>query len=93
MLSCNEIANTEDRQEKNEIFVETFTGTAAGFITGFVVTTLLVSNPVGWGVAIILGVGTSAVAYGTGKAFRTAYSISEVEIDFVSGLGVDKVCK
>jgi len=67
VLSCNEIANTEDRQEKNEIFVETAASTGVGLVAGYAVTALLISNPVGWGIAIVLGVGTAATAFGVGK--------------------------
>ncbi len=92
-LGCRDIANTDDRQEKNDIFVETMTGTTVGLLGSYAMTVILVSNPVGWGVAIALGVGTAAVSYFSGKAIRSAYSATGSRIDFVSGLGVDEICK
>jgi len=92
MLSCNEIGNTEDRQEKNEIFVETAASSTVGIVGTYVVSALLISNPIGWGLAIVLGVGTAAFAFGSGKLARHAYTIKEEKVDFVSDIGVDKIC-
>ncbi len=92
-MSCRDIANTDNQQEKNEIFVETVAGTAAGFLASGAIFLVMVSNPVGWGMAIALGVGAAAAGYTSGKVARSAYSLSGESVDFVSGLGVDKVCK
>lgn len=90
---CMQIADTDDRQEKNEIFVETVTGTTAGLFLSAAVTIFLVSNPVGWGTALVIGAGSAAAAYTAGKVTRKAYTVSGASVDFVSGMGVDKVCK
>ena len=91
--ACMQIANTKNTHEKNEIFVETITSTATSFGAGAVVGLFLVSNPIGWGTAIVLAAGSAALSYGTGKAARVLYDISGTQIDLVSGSGVGKICK
>lgn len=90
---CMQIADTDSRQEKNEIFVETVSGTTAGLALSFVVGVFLVSNPVGWGTALVIGAGAAAVSYGAGKAAKMAYTTRGQSVDLVSGMGIDKVCK
>ncbi|PCI10905.1 MAG: glycine zipper family protein [Thiotrichales bacterium] len=91
--ACLQIASTTDTQEKNEIFVETITSTAVGLVAGHVVTLFLISNPIGWGTAIVLAVGSVAVSYGSGKGVRMLYDAFGKEIDLVKGTGVDRICK
>jgi hypothetical protein len=88
-----QIADTDSRQEKNEILVETMASTSVGLVAGAAVTLFLVSNPVGWGAALVLAAGSAALSYGFGKGTRLAYSLSGSEVDLVSGLGVDRVCR
>lgn len=64
--SCMQIENTTDQNEKNDIFVETVTSTTMGLGLGVAVSLFLTSNPIGWGTALVLAVGTTAVSYGTG---------------------------
>ncbi len=90
--ACLQIANTMDVKEKNEIFVETITGTTAGVGLGAAVTVFLVSNPVGWGTAIFLAVGSAALSFGLGKGGRYLYD-TYGEIDFVAGTGTGRICK
>lgn len=90
--SCVQIADADSRKEKNEILVETVASTSVGLVAGAAVTLFLVSNPVGWGTALVLAAGSAALSYGLGKGTRMAYSLSGTEVDLVSGLGVDKVC-
>ena len=92
-MSCRDIANTDNRQEKNEILVETAASTTIGFATSAAMGVILFSNPVGWGVAIVLGVGTAALSFAAGKGAAKFYGINLNEYDFVSGLGVDELCK
>jgi hypothetical protein len=91
--TCIQIANTTDTKEKNEIFVETITSTTVGVLLGRVVGLFLVSNPVGWGTAIVLAVGSVATSYGLGELARIAYDKSGAEIDFVKGIGIDRICQ
>lgn len=51
------------------------------------------SNPVGWGTALVLAAGSAAVSYGMGKGARMAYTLSGTEVDLVSGSGVDNICR
>jgi len=92
-LSCRDIANTDDQQEKNEILVETATSTIVGFGSSAVIAIALLSNLVGWTMAIMLGAGAAAASYSAGKYFRHSYSILEKPIDFASVSGIDELCK
>jgi len=91
--SCMQIGHAENRLEKNEIFVETLASTISSSVTGALVGLYLVSNPVGWGTAIVLAAGTAALGYGTGKGLRIAYSFGGGRVDFVNGIGIDSICK
>lgn len=91
--SCMQIANTKSIHEKNEIFIETIASTLTGVATGFAVGLFLISNPIGWGTAIVLAVGSTALSYGAGKGAGYTYDISGTKIDFVSGSGVGNICR
>ncbi|MCF6336995.1 MAG: LysM domain-containing protein [Gammaproteobacteria bacterium] len=92
--ACMKIASTTDTKEKNEIFVETITSTVMGVGSGYVVGAFLVSNPIGWGAAILLAAGSVALSYGSGKgASFLAYDVFGMEVDLVSGSGIDRVCQ
>lgn len=90
--SCMQIANTPDRNEKNEIFVETIASTGAGLGASVVIGLFLISNPIGWGAAIVLATGTAALSYGAGKYARYTYDRRGNQIDLVAGVGVDSIC-
>ena len=90
--SCMQIAHTASREEKNEIFVETIASTIVGGASGVLVGAFLLSNPVGWGTAIILAVGSTVVGYGAGKVSREVYSIKMQRFDVVNSLRVDHLC-
>lgn len=87
-----QIASTANTKEKNEIFVETITSTVVGGIAGYVVGAFLVSNPIGWGMAIVLATGSTATSYLAGKGARFLYD-TYGEIDLVEGAGTDRICK
>lgn len=90
---CVQISKADSQQEKNEIFVETLGSAAVGGVAGTVITFALVSNPVGWGVSLILAVGTTAVAYGSGKLGRYVYNKSGSKVDMVGMTKVDELCQ
>src|SRR5690606_29168514 len=91
--SCMQIANTQNKQEKNEIFVEAVSGTAVSLIAGVAIGVFLVSNPVGWGEALVLATGSAALSYGSGKAARKAYTLVGNEVDLVTGAGINSICR
>jgi len=91
--SCMQIAKTQNSHEKNEIFVETIASTTVGIGIGAVVGLFLVSNPIGWGTAIVLAVGSAALSYGAGRVARYSYDKSGSKIDFVSGSVIGSVCQ
>lgn len=92
-MSCRDIANTADQQEKNEIFVETTVATITGFTTSAVMGYFLISNPVGWGVAVILGIGASAMAWTAGVGGRIVYDNYLTRYDLVHLTRLDQLCK
>ena len=47
----------------------------------------------GWGAALVIAVGSTAISYGAGKLGRTMYDIYGNKIDIVSGMGVSNICK
>lgn len=91
--SCMQIAHTNDSQKKNEIFVDTLASTTTSVVAGAVVGFFLVSNPVGWGTALVLAAGSAAVSYGAGKVAVAAYDTYGQRVDFVNGLGVSSICR
>jgi len=91
--ACAQIANTIDRKEKNEVFVDTVFSTFAGAGTGYLVGAFLISNPVGWGTALVLAVGTAAASWTMGKAAVVAYDKWGNKVDLVNGLGIERVCR
>ena len=91
--ACMQIANAADAQEKNEIFVETITSTTAGVIAGATIGLFLAFNPITWGAAIVLAVGSTAASYAAGKFTRFVYTQSGTKIDLVSGIGVNRICQ
>ncbi len=90
--ACLQIANTMDIKEKNDIFVETITSTTVGVLSGIAVTVFLVSNPVGWGTAIFLAVGSAGVSWGAGAGAGLLYDTFG-KVDFVTGTGTNRICK
>lgn len=91
--SCMQIADAQSSQDKNEIFVETVASTTVGLVSGAVIGLFLVSNPIGWGTALIIATGSVAVGYMSGKAARKAYTLSGTDVDLVTGSGVSLICK
>ncbi|VAW90000.1 hypothetical protein MNBD_GAMMA17-1409 [hydrothermal vent metagenome] len=91
--ACMEIASTVDSKEKNKILVETITSTTVGLIAGGVITLFLYSNPIGWGVAIGLAVGSVAVSYGSGVGVGMLYNTFGGEIDLVKATGAGRICQ
>jgi hypothetical protein len=92
-VGCQQIAHTSSIKEKNEILVETVGSTAAGVASGIAVSIIFGSNPVGWGLAIVLSVGSAAFSYGIGKASRHAYDTNFNNVNLVHTSGIDQLCR
>ena len=90
--SCHQIANSNDRLQKNVTAVETITSTGVGVALGLAAGFFLVSNPVGWGVALVIGASTALTSYGAGKLVGLGYSEYASDIDVEDALYIDKVC-
>lgn len=91
--SCSQIARTPEPVAKDRIAVEALAGTAVGAGTGIAIGFFLVSNPVGWGVAIAIGVGTAAAGYFAGKGASVIYDRHFSEVRVVEVLKIDRVCR
>src|SRR5690554_5123232 len=90
---CVQIANEDNQQKKNEIFVETIANTTVGVVGGWAVGVFLVSNPVGWGTALVLATGTVATSYILGQMAQYGYTTFGNKVDLVSGTGVSSICQ
>ncbi|CAE6931857.1 hypothetical protein ACOMICROBIO_FLGHMIGD_03519 [Vibrio sp. B1FLJ16] len=90
--SCLQIANTQDQHEKNEIFVESITSTLVGMGSGALIGIFLVSNPIGWGTALVLATGTTALGYASGKGAVLLYNNFGSQPNFVSNTNLDTIC-
>lgn len=86
---CMQIAHTDNRVEKNEVLVETITSTAVGVALGVI----LFSNPIGWGVALVVVAGSAAASYGSGKLARHIYDKNFRRFDLVSDWKIDRLCQ
>ena len=91
--SCMQIADAPSTEEKSRILVETVASTGAGIGSSALIGLFLISNPVGWGTALVLATGSVALSYASGKGARMAYDVLGNRIDLVSGTGVDAVCR
>lgn len=74
----------DTRHEKNEILVEIAGGVIYGAICSFV----LFSNPVGWGMALVLGASAAIGSYSVGKGASVIYNKYFKEVDFVAATGI-----
>ena len=91
-VACHEIAKTDDKQQKNEILVESLGGVGGGLLFGAAVTVLIVGTPVGWIAALAIGITGAVTSFTSGKVAEHIYSTSGSKIDFVNDLGVNRIC-
>ena len=93
-VACHEIANTADKQQKNEILVESVGALAGGAIYGAAAafTLFLVATPIGWVGALAIGVGGALTGVGAGSFAKKLYNIYGKEVDLVGKTKVDKLC-
>src|SRR5690554_6551717 len=90
---CVQIANEDNQQKKNEIFVETVTSTAVGLVGCWAVSLFLASNPGGWGTALVLATGTTATSIAWRKLAQYGYTTAGNKVGLVSGTGVSSICQ
>jgi len=92
-IACNEIANTDNKQKKNEILAESLGGLLGGGLFGVGATILFIGTPIGWVAALAIGVGTVAASHGGGAFLQNLYTTSGSHIDFASLTSVNTVCR
>ncbi|RLA41997.1 MAG: hypothetical protein DRR42_24040 [Gammaproteobacteria bacterium] len=96
-VACNQMANTDDNQLKNEILIESLGGIAGGAAYSITATATIavffVATPIGWVAALAIGAG-SVIAGFTGSVIaKNVYNVYGNKIDFVSLAGVSQLCK
>ena len=64
-----------------------------GILGGMAVGVFLVSNPIGWGTALVLAVGSAVASYTGGQLSIQAYNAWGSSVDFVNGTGLSRVCR
>lgn len=57
--------------------------------TSALVGLFLVSNPIGWGTAIVLAADSTTVGYAARKGFKWTYNTADKKPDFITKTGVD----
>ncbi|MGH1440259.1 MAG: LysM peptidoglycan-binding domain-containing protein [Cellvibrionaceae bacterium] len=92
-MGCYNISQTQSRQEKNEIFVETLGSTLTGGVATLGLALVFASGPVGWTAALVYGAAAAGGSFIAGKGLKALYTTSERKIDLVSDLGVDRLCR
>ncbi|MBL4607129.1 MAG: LysM peptidoglycan-binding domain-containing protein [Pseudomonadales bacterium] len=92
-VSCRQIANEHDRQKKNEILVESIGSVGASTAISFGIGLFLISNPIGWGTALVLATGTTVLSFAAGQEFKKLYSSNFKEVDIINAINVDLICK
>ena len=91
-MACHDIGHAQTRQEKNEIFVETFGSTMASAGASIALGLYFIATPAGWVTALALGTAAAVGSYGAGKGLKSFYNKFGNKVDIVSGLGIDKLC-
>jgi hypothetical protein len=91
-MGCYNIGQAQSRQQKNEIFVETFGSTVVSIGTTVAIGIYFIATPTGWVTALALGASAAALSMGAGTGLKSLYNQFGQKVDIVSGLGVDKLC-
>ncbi len=92
-VACHEMANTNDKQKKNEILVESLGGLVGGAASGLVVSVLFIGTPIGWVAALAIGVGSVATSYVTGQLAKNTYTTYGSHIDLASITHANELCR
>ena len=90
-LACREIANTDNTLEKNHILVESLGSVFGG--TAFGLSLLVITTPIGWIAALVIGAGAVASSYAGGQAFKSLYDSFTDKKDIVNTLRVSSLCR
>ena len=90
-LACNDIANTNDVQEKSEILVESLGGLGGGLVAGVAI--MVMFTPVGWVGALVVGVGGAVAGYAAGRGSKALYTAKFSKFDIASATRVAQLCK
>jgi hypothetical protein len=98
MGACGKIATTGNNQKKNEVLMVEGLGITGGAVGGslaaFTVGVLLVSGPVGWGVALVASAVGGYFAQEAGKAGgKLLYDQYLNKVDLVSSTGIGQICR
>jgi len=92
-MGCYNISQTQSRQEKNEIFVETVGSTAFGAATTIALGIYFLATPTGWVTALVLGAAAAGGSFVAGKTGKFMYDRFGRKVDLVGRLKVDQLCR
>jgi len=67
--------------------------TIAGAAATAALTLYFVATPTGWITALAFGVAAAGGSFVAGKSLKSLYTASDQKVDFVSGLGIDRLCR
>jgi len=90
-IACGNIANTDSKLEKNQIFVESMGGLVGGALA--TATILFFLSPAGWVAALVIGVGGAAGGFISGVGLRRLYTAEFNTFDLTSMTRVNQLCK
>jgi hypothetical protein len=93
-LACREISETNTKNKKNDIFVETMGATFGGLVAAAGATAAIVflATPPGWVASLVVATGVAATSFAAGKALKYVYTTSGRPVNLVGALGVDSLC-
>ena len=94
-VACYEIANTDNKPKKNEIFVESLGALGGGLLYGAAttVTILFMATPVGWTAALLIGIGSVAAGAIGSSILKNTYDTYGNNYDIATASGVSRLCK
>lgn len=96
--ACGKIASAGDHQKKNEILwvdgLGLIVGSAGGVLASVAIGALVVSGPVGWGVALVASAAGGYFAQEAGKTGgKLLYDQFGNQMDLLSATGVGQLCR
>jgi len=93
-IACEQIASAKTQREKNDILVESAGGLIGGLVYGFssALVVTLMSTPVGWVGALVIGIGGAITGYGAGRTALALYDLNGAKVDFAKLSGIGTIC-
>jgi len=90
-VACHQVANAKTGYKKNEIMYESLGGLGFGTAYGVAVGILLISNPVGWAAALVIGAVGAGGSFLAGKGTAKIYTSLGEEADVAHFTTIDNL--